>query len=190
MNRHLQNLLRRRRKKALFVYIPFAAVFLGLALWVCFDFRVGVQIAVLLAALPTVYILHRLYVKMRLAGAFARVRKGVILEVRQKLNKHYMDVTSLGRGIGERMETWAVVDFAGHPTKIELCDGECYDIFRTGDRILYHPQFAAPVLLSRRPEKSICPLCGKVTLQTETKPLPCHACGLWLPFTDKMENER
>ena len=182
MNERLNDLLRKRRKRALSVYLPFSAAFLGLALWVILDFRIGVQIAVFLAALPLAYALHRIYIRLRLAGCFAPVREGVILEVRQKLNKHYVDVTAIGRGIGERMQTWAAVDFSGHPTEIELLDHECYEIFREGDRILYHPQFAAPVLLARRPEKSICPLCGRVTVQTGAEALPCYACGLLLPF--------
>lgn len=185
MNQRLQARLRKRRKKALSIYIPYLAVFLALALWVALDFRIGVQITVFLVCLPLFYSLHRIRLKYRLAGAFSRAREGVILEVRQKLNKHYVDVTAIGRGIGEKMHTWAVVDFAGHPTEIELLDHECYEIFCEGDRILYHPQFAAPMLFGRRPAKSICPLCGRVTVQTGTAPLPCYACGLMLPFDDK-----
>lgn len=190
MDERLQALLRKRRKKAITVYLCYLAVFLALAVWVILDFSIGVQITVFLASLPLLYSLHRLYLKLRLAGCFAPVREGVILEVRQKLNKHYVDVTSLGRGIGEKMRTWAVVEFDGRAEEIELRDGECYEIFEAGDRILYHPQFAAPVLLARRPEKSICPLCGRVTVQAGSEPLPCYACNLMLPFSDEKETDK
>ena len=178
IDKRLHRLLVLRQRRALTVYLIYLFVFVALAVWLVLDFRIGTQIAVFLATLPFLYSLHRIYLNLRLAGCFSPVREGVILEVRQKLNKQYVDVTALGRGVGERMRTWAVVDFSGHPTEIELRDHECFEIFAAGDRILYHPQFAAPILLGRRPAKSICPLCGRVTLQTEEKPLPCHACGL------------
>lgn len=182
MDERLRALLRKRRKKAITVYLCYLAVFLAFAVWLVLDFRIGVQIAVFLASLPLIYLLHRLYLKLRLAGCFAPVREGVILEVQQKLNKHYVDATAIGRGIGEKLQTWAVAEFDGRAEEIELRDGECYEIFEAGDRILYHPQFAAPMLLGRRPAKSICPLCSRVTIQTGTEPLPCYACGLLLPF--------
>ena len=185
MDERLYTLLRKRRKKALAVYLSYLAVFLLLAVWVILDFSIEVQITVFLASLPLIYSLNRLHLKLRLAGCFASVREGVILEVRQKLNKHYIDATAIGRGIGEKLRTWAVVEFDGRAEEVELNDGECYEIFEAGDRILYHPQFAAPMLLGRRPAKSICPLCGRVTVQTGNEPLPCYACGLMLPFEDK-----
>ena len=143
------------------------------------------QITVFLALLPLIYSFHRLYLKLRLAGCFAPVREGVILEVRQKLNKHYIDATAIGRGIGEKMRTWAVAEFDGRAEEIELRDGECYEIFEAGDSILYHEQFAAPMLIGRRPAKSICPLCGRVTVQAGSEPLSCYACKLMLPFSEQ-----
>ena len=125
--------------------------------------------------------------RTRIKGAFVRVREGVILEKEEHFEAetrtgirgsriHYTaGKTAIGMG-GSCLIRSLVVDFDGAIREVRLPTPRHADLYLVGDRILCHPLFATPLLLTEReaPHRG-CPMCGAICPTSEGE--NCRTCG-------------
>ena len=176
-----------RRKKAAVVYTVFGTLATILCVLMVLAPDVPTQVGVLLifGALWLVFMTVRR--RTRIKGAFVRVREGVILEKEEHFEAetrtgirgsriHYTaGKTAIGMGGGSLIRTLAV-DFNGSIREVRLPTPRHADLYLVGDRILVHPLFSTPLLLSEReaPHRG-CAMCGAICPAHEGE--VCRTCG-------------
>lgn len=183
----IQKRLAARRKKAAVIYTAFGAVAIILCVLMVFAPDVPTQVGILLMLGILALIFFTVRKRTGIIGAFARVRAGVILEKEEHFEAetrtgirgsriHFTaGKTAIGMGGGSLIRTLAV-DFNGSIHEIRLPTPRHADLYLVGDRILCHPLFATPLLVTDReaPHRG-CAMCGAICPTSEGE--FCRTCG-------------
>lgn len=183
-----------RKKKATVIYATFGAAALLLCILMALAPDVPTQVGLLLLLGVLALIFFTVRRRTHIAGAFARVREGVILEKEEHFEAetrtgirgsriHYTaGKTAIGMGGGTLIRTLAV-DCNGSIREIRLPTPRHADLYSVGDRILCHPLFVMPLLLSDRdaPHRG-CAMCGAICPASEGD--TCRSCGAELHFLE------
>ena len=185
----------KRRRTALAVYAVFLLALAALCVWLFLDFSTVTQCTVFLLFCFLAFAFFTVRKRAHLAGLFAPVCEGVVLEkeehyeaaVRTGIRGSRIHYTAgkmaIGMGRGGLVRTLAV-DFDGCIREVRMPTPTHADLYLVGDRILCHPCFAVPILLSdREPPHRGCPLCGTICPTSEGA--YCRTCEMPLTAEER-----